>query len=43
MTLSIKLYTKPKCSLCYEVRILLKKLGKEYSLDVEGVNILNPQ
>lgn len=41
MTLSIKFYTKPKCSLCDEVRILLNKLGKKYSLDVEEVNILN--
>jgi thiol-disulfide isomerase/thioredoxin len=41
MTLSIKFYTKPKCSLCDEARILLKKLEKEYFLDVEEVNILN--
>jgi len=41
MRLSIKFYTKPKCSLCDEVRILLNKLGKKYSLDVEEVNILN--
>jgi thiol-disulfide isomerase/thioredoxin len=41
MTLFIKFYTKPKCSLCDEVRILLNKLEKEYSLDVEEVNILN--
>lgn len=41
MTLFIKFYTKPKCSLCDEVRILLNKLGKKYSLDVEEVNILN--
>jgi thiol-disulfide isomerase/thioredoxin len=41
MTLSIKFYTKPKCSLCDEVRIFLSKLAKEYSLDVEEVNILN--
>ena len=41
MTLSIKFYTKPKCSLCDEARILLNKLEKEYSLDVEEVNILN--
>ena len=41
MTPSIKFYTKPKCSLCNEARILLKKLEKEYFLDVEEVNILN--
>jgi glutaredoxin len=41
MTLSIKFYTKPKCSLCDEVRILLNQLDKKYSLDVEEVNILN--
>ena len=41
MTLFIKFYTKPKCSLCDEVRIFLNKLEKEYSLDVEEVNILN--
>lgn len=41
MRLSIKFYTKPKCSLCDEARILLNKLEKEYSLDVEEVNILN--
>jgi thiol-disulfide isomerase/thioredoxin len=41
MTLSIKLYTKPKCSLCDEVRILLNQLTKEYPLDIEEVNILD--
>ena len=41
MALSIKFYTKPKCSLCDEVRILLNRLEKEYSLDVEEVNILD--
>jgi glutaredoxin len=41
VTISIKFYTKPKCSLCDEARILLKKLEKEYSLDVEEVNILD--
>jgi hypothetical protein len=41
MRLSIKFYIKPKCSLYDEARILLKKLEKEYSLDVEEVNILN--
>ena len=41
MTLSIQFYTKPKCSLCDEVRILLNELGKKYSLDVVEVNILN--
>jgi len=41
MTLSIKFYTKPKCSLCDEVRILLSRLGKETPLDIEEVNILD--
>jgi len=41
MTLSLKLYTKPKCSLCDEVRILLSELIKEYPLDIEEVNILD--
>jgi len=41
MTLPIKFYTKPKCSLCDQVRILLNKLCKRYSLEVEEVNILN--
>ena len=41
MTLSIKFYTKPKCSLCDEVRILLNRLRKEYSLEVEELNILD--
>jgi thiol-disulfide isomerase/thioredoxin len=41
MRLSIKFYTKPKCPLCDEARILLNKLEKEYSLDVEEVNILD--
>jgi thiol-disulfide isomerase/thioredoxin len=41
MTLSIKFYTKPKCSLCDDVRILLSQLRKEYPLDVEEINILD--
>jgi glutaredoxin len=41
MTLSLKLYTKPKCSLCDEVRILLNQLIKEDPLDIEEVNILD--
>jgi thiol-disulfide isomerase/thioredoxin len=41
MTLSIKFYTKPKCSLCDEVRILLNRLRKEYPLEVEELNILD--
>lgn len=41
MKLSIKFYTKPKCSLCDEVRVLLNQLMKEYSLDIEEKNILD--
>ena len=41
MTLSIKLYTKPKCSLCDEAKILLNQMRKEYPLDFEEVNILD--
>ena len=41
MTLSIKFYTKPKCSLCDDVRILLRQLRKEIPLDIEEVNILD--
>jgi glutaredoxin len=41
MTISIKFYTKPKCSLCDKVRILLNQLRKEYLLDIEEVNILD--
>ena len=41
MTLLIKFYTKPKCSLCDEVRTLLKQLKKEYPFDAEEVNILD--
>ncbi len=41
MTLFIKFYTKPKCSLCDDVRILLNQLRKEYPLDIEEVNILD--
>ena len=40
MALSIKFYTKPKCSLCDEVRNLLNRF-KEYPLDVEELNILD--
>jgi thiol-disulfide isomerase/thioredoxin len=41
MTLSIKFYTKPKCSLCDKVRILLSQSRKETPLDIEEVNILD--
>jgi len=41
MTLFIKFYTKPRCSLCDEVRILLSQLTKENPLDIEEVNILD--
>jgi glutaredoxin len=41
MTLSIKFYTKQKCSLCDEVRILLNRLRNEKPLDIEEVNILD--
>lgn len=41
MTISIKFYTKPKCSLCDEVRILLDQIKKEYPFEVEEVNILD--
>jgi thiol-disulfide isomerase/thioredoxin len=41
MTLFIKFYTKPKCSLCDDVRILLSQLRKEYPLDIEEMNILD--
>lgn len=41
MKLSIKFYTKPKCSLCDEVRVLLNQLMKEFSLDIEEKNILD--
>lgn len=37
----IKFYTKPKCSLCDEVRILLNQLRKEHPLNVEEINILD--
>jgi len=40
MTLLIKFYTKPKCSLCDEARILLNQLRKEYPLKIEEINIL---
>ena len=38
---SVRLFTKPKCSLCDEVRILLSRLRKETPLDIEEVNILD--
>jgi glutaredoxin len=41
MTFSIKFYTKPKCSLCDDVRSLLNQLKKEHPLDIEEVNILD--
>jgi len=41
MTLSIKFYTKPKCSLCDEGRTLLTQLKKAYPLTVEEINILD--
>jgi hypothetical protein len=41
MTLSIKFYTKPKCSLCDEVRILLSQSRKGTPLDIEEINILD--
>ena len=37
----INFYTKPKCSLCDETRILLAQVGKEYPFTVEEVNILD--
>jgi thiol-disulfide isomerase/thioredoxin len=39
--LSIKFYTKPKCSLCDEVRVFLTQLKKTYPLSVEEINILD--
>ena len=41
MTLSIKFYTKPKCSLCDEVSTFLTQLKKTYPLSVEEINILD--
>ncbi len=41
MKLSIKFYTKPKCSLCDEVRIHLNQLKKDFPLEIEEVNILD--
>jgi thiol-disulfide isomerase/thioredoxin len=41
MTLSIKFYTKPKCSLCDDVRTLLNQLRDETPLEIEEVNILD--
>ncbi len=41
MTLSIKFYTKPKCSLCDTVRVFLAQLKKTYPLGVEEINILD--
>jgi thiol-disulfide isomerase/thioredoxin len=38
---SITFYTKPKCSLCDEVRIFLNRLKKEFPLEIEEVNILD--
>jgi glutaredoxin len=39
MSILIKFYTKPKCSLCDKARKLLNRLTKEYPLNVEEVNI----
>lgn len=41
MAIFIRFLTKPKCSLCDEVRILLNQLRREYPLNVEEVNILD--
>jgi thiol-disulfide isomerase/thioredoxin len=41
MTVSVKFYTKPKCSLCDDVRILLSQLKKENPLNIKEVNILD--
>ena len=41
MAIFVKFYTKPKCSLCDEVRILLNQLRREYPLNIEEVNILD--
>ncbi|MEW6377234.1 MAG: glutaredoxin family protein [Thermodesulfobacteriota bacterium] len=41
MVLFIRFYTKPKCSLCDEVRNYLNQLKKEYALEVEELNILD--
>jgi glutaredoxin len=38
---SIKFYTKPKCSLCDEARTLLTRLRKPHPLSVEEINILD--
>ncbi len=38
---SIKFYTKPKCSLCDEVRLFLAQLKEAYPLSVEEINILD--
>jgi glutaredoxin len=38
---SIKFYSKPKCSLCDEVRIFLNRLKIEFPLEIEEVNILD--
>ncbi len=43
VSLPIKFYTKPKCSLCDEVRIFLTRLKKIYPLSVEEINILDDQ
>jgi glutaredoxin len=41
MSILIKFYTKPKCSLCDKARELLNTLTKEYPLNVKEVNILD--
>jgi len=41
VVLPIKFYTKPKCSLCDEVRIYLNWLRKDFPLEIEEVNILD--
>jgi glutaredoxin len=41
MSILIKFYTKPKCSLCDKARKLLNRLTKEYPLNVEEVNIFD--
>jgi len=41
MSILIKFYTKPKCSLCDKARKLLNRLKEQYPLNVEEVNILD--
>jgi glutaredoxin len=41
MALSIKFYTKPKCSLCDEVRLFLNRLKKDFPMEIKEVNILD--